>query len=293
MTEPKRTYETERTHRFRAGDTNLGDASTISNIERFGLSVWHIKEHDQDRTYFSYTQGLFDTTGYPELIVVGLLMDTAHVLLNESAQLLRKGVDVTQGRHAELLGEVECEFRPVASKWIKHLMHKTVRYYEDVDFPVLQVIYPDLENRFPGEEGFNEYFAQPLLQPDAPETERDQDFWASNDPGSSLFDWKFADPPHTRVFLSETANSGTEPITYVSHDIEDGAWQFLGDLMDAGGGPVISCFHHPIDKDPTLKELADLPLGWCAERTKPGEPWVRRELPPEENSDEDDDLQTT
>jgi hypothetical protein len=41
--------------------------------------------------------------------------------------------------------------------------------------------------------------------------------------------------------------------------------------------PVISCCHHPIDRDPSLKELADLPLGWWAERDKPGEPWIRHQ----------------
>jgi len=35
----------------------------------------------------------------------------------------------------------------------------------------------------------------------------------------------------------------------------------LGNSMSDGGGPVISCFHHPIDRDPSLAELADLPLG--------------------------------
>ena len=61
----------------------------------------------------------------------------------------------------------------------------------------------------------------------------------------------------------------------MSHDEDDGAWQFLGDSMSDGGGPIVSCFHHPIDNDPSLSELADLPLGWAAERAKPGEPWTR------------------
>ena len=114
------------------------------------------------------------------------------------------------------------------------------------------------------------------MQPNAPMTRAENDFWASADPKSSLFNWKFPDDPHARVFLSETVNSGTEPVTYVSHDVEDGAWQFLGDSMSDGGGPVISCLHHPIDRDPSLVELADLPLGWYAERGRVGEPWTRK-----------------
>ena len=110
----------------------------------------------------------------------------------------------------------------------------------------------------------------------------ERDFWASADPSSSLFDWKFTDPPHTKVFLSKPVRTGDEPITYVSHDIEDGAWQFLGDSMDADAKPVICCLHHPIDEDSSLNELADLPLGWLAKRAKPGEPWVRHKREPGE-----------
>jgi hypothetical protein len=181
-----------------------------------------------------------------------------------------------------MVGEVQCEFRPVDPKWVKHLMGWALWYYAGTEFPVLQAVYPDRENRFPGEPGFDEYFQQPLLQPDAPLTNIEEDLRASTDPSSSLCDWKFPDPPHTLAFLSEAVQSGIEPITYVSHDIEDGAWQFLGDSMAGEGRPVISCLHHPIDGDPSLKELADLPLGWCAERAKPGEPWIRHQHEPEE-----------
>jgi hypothetical protein len=159
-------------------------------------------------------------------------------------------------------------------------------YYGGREFPVLQAVYPDRENRFPGEVGFNEYFTQPLLQPGALQTRIEEDFWASNDPGSSLFNWKFPEAPHTGVYLSQTVHEGSEAVTYVTHDPE-GDWQFLGDSMDAGGGPVISCLHHPIDRDPSLNELADLPIGWYAVRNKPGEPWTRAECEPlEQPSDE-------
>ena len=164
-----------------------------------------------------------------------------------------------------------------------HLMGWAVWYYGGSEFPVLQAIYPDLNNRFPEDAGFDAAFQQPLLQPGAPMTDVESDFWASADPDSSLFDWKFPDPPHTRVFLSETVQSGAEPITYVSHDIEDGAWQFLGNRMAGEGKPVIACFHHPVDKDSSLKELADLPIGWWAERATPGEPWIRHQDEPEAN----------
>jgi hypothetical protein len=231
---------------------------------------------------FSYTVGVFDTSGCPEVIAVGLTEKTAHIALNAAVKLLRSGVDLTQGRYRELVGEVECRFAPVDSKWLHHVMGRADWYYTGEDVPVLQLIYPDHENRFQNEDGFEEYFRQPMLAPGTEEGRREHDFWAVNDPSSSLFRWRFPDAPHTRAFLSKTVHEKQEQITYVSHNAEDDTWEFLGDLMAGGGGPVISCLHHPIDDDPTLEELFDLPLGWYASREKPGSPWQRFEHPPEE-----------
>lgn len=281
MTRPCKSFETERTRKFRSLALDQDEQRTIGHIEEFGLSVFHIKA-GASSPGFSYTVGLFDTCGSPELIVVGLKEPMAHFLLNEAAMELRKGTNLSRGRHRELIGEVECEFRPVDLKWTRHLMNWTNWYYASEEVPVLQAVYPDLGNNFPDEPGFNDYFQQPLLQPDTPMREIENDFWSSTDPKSSLFDWKFPDPPHTGVFLSEGIHSGSEAVTYVSRDIEDAAWQFLGDSMAGDSEPVLSCFHHVIDTDPSLKELADLPLGWYAEREKVGEPWLRRKHAMEE-----------
>ncbi len=276
MTTSNPKFQTERTQRFRAGQLSEKDERTIANIETFGCEVVQVKQNGAGPGW-SYTLGVYDTCGKPEVIAVGLYENTAHFLLNEAANRLRNGIDLAAGRHRNMVGEVECEFRLVDPKWVKHLMGWALWYYEGAYFPVLQAVYPDRENRFPEEPGFDVAFQQPLLQPNASSTDVEKDFWASTDPASSLFDWKFPDPPHTRVFLSEAVHSGIEPITYVSHDLEDGAWQFLGESMAGDGKPVLSCFHHPVDADPNLKELADLPLGWWAERAKPGEPWFRHQ----------------
>ncbi|WP_394766699.1 DUF4262 domain-containing protein [uncultured Paludibaculum sp.] len=250
------------------------DESTISNIEEYGCSIVHVAPTHHGSGW-SYSLGVFDTCGGPEIITVGLPHKTAQFAINGAVALLRSGVDLTIGRHTDLVGEVECEFRPVEEKWVAHLMSWAGWYYEGTAFPVLQAVYPDLENRFPWEPGFDVKFVQPLMQAGAPITRVEDDFWASADPDSVLFDWKFEDLPHTQVFLSTAVNSGIEPITYVSHDMEDGAWQFLGDSMSDSGG-VLSCLHHPLEKDHSLIELADLPLGWYAERERRGVPWIRK-----------------
>ena len=271
---PDRKFETARTCQLRAGDLNEHDEGTISNIEKFGCSVVSVKSDGGRAFGWSYTIGVFDTCGKPDLIAVGLDPKVAHSCLNEAVRRQRTGNDLTQGRQNDLIGNVDCEFRPVDPKWVKHLMNWANWYYGRSDYPVLQAIYPDLQNRFSEDNGFNTHFEQPLMQPGAPMTRVEDDFWASQDPKSSLFSWKFSDPPHTGAYLSKAVHTGVEPVTYVSHDEDDGAWQFLGESMIDSGG-VLVCLHHPLDSDPTLTELADLPVGWWAERSKPGEPWIR------------------
>jgi len=281
MAKQGRKFETDRTRRFRESDLSETNARTIDHVERFGCHIVQVKSTGAAHG-FSYTVGVFDTSGRPEVITVGLGLETAAYLLNEAARRLRDGIDLTVGRHLDMLAEVECQFRPVNPVWVKRLMGWALWYYGGSDFPVLQGVFPDRENRFPEEPGFDKAFEAPLLQADTPQTSLEKDFWAAADPDSSLSDWKFSDPPHTVVYLSKAVHTGSEPVTYVSHDIEDGAWQFLGDSMTGGEDPVISCFHHPIDNDRSLGELADLPLGWYAERSGPGEAWVRHRHEPEE-----------
>lgn len=270
-------FATERTRRWKQTELKQEDARTIRHIEETGCSIISVEGASQALSW-SYSIGNFDVCGRSEIITVGLKSGPANYLVNEAVRQLREGVDLTVGRHREMLGDVECEFRTVDPKWVTHLMGWALWYYDHESFPVLQAVYPDLENRFSGEADFDERFAQPSLQTDAPFTQIEQDFWAANDPKSSLFDWPFADGPHTGVFLSKAVHNGTEAIVYVSHD-PDGDWQFLGDSMADGGGPVVVCFHHPVESDTSLKELADLPIGWYAERATSTDAWVWREKP--------------
>lgn len=284
MTRDAPKFQTDRLLRFRATELSEKDQRTISHIEEFGCSVVNVARTKYGLGW-SYTVGVFDTSGKPEIITVGLSPETAHSALNEAVALMRAGVDLANGRHRGLVGQVDCKFHPVDPKWVEHLMGWALWYYDGDVFPVLQAVYPDLQNRFPGEEGFDTAFEQPLMQPGAVMARVENDFWASADPNSSLFNWKFPDPPHAQAYLSETVHKGTEAVTYVSHDAEDGAWQFLGDSMSDGGGPVLSCLHHPIDNDASIAELANLPRGWYAERSKVGEPWIRKQHPNEEKSE--------
>ncbi|MGQ5395455.1 hypothetical protein ACT8ZS_32050 [Paenibacillus sp. M.A.Huq-84] len=65
------------------------------------------------------------------------------------------------------------------------------------------------------------------------------------------------------------------PILYVTHDEDDGMWQFLngGDVNEEDAR--ILGLKEIIDIDPSLVQLSDLPFGWVAWREAVGKQWVR------------------
>jgi len=89
-------------------------------------------------------------------------------------------------------------------------------------------------------------------------------------------DWPFTDPRNVAVFTSSQVVRLRRPILYVSHDVDDGAWQFLtGAERVSTGDAMIVALENMVDHDPSICELADLPCGWSAERDGIGSPWRR------------------
>jgi hypothetical protein len=94
--------------------------------------------------------------------------------------------------------------------------------------------------------------------------------------------WRFADPPNTASITTVHVLERRRPILLVTHDADDGGWQFLcGTTTHPDDGRVIG-LGTAVRLDPTVEELADLPLGWRAWRKAVTEPWQRAQSPDEE-----------
>jgi len=89
--------------------------------------------------------------------------------------------------------------------------------------------------------------------------------------------WPFDDPPNTAAITTADVLEGRAPVALVTHDEDDGAFQFLppgGAPSDWREGRVVG-LRTMLAMDPTLAEVADLPMGWWAWREGPGKPWTR------------------
>jgi len=91
-------------------------------------------------------------------------------------------------------------------------------------------------------------------------------------------DWPFDDPPNLAVIATRPVMSGESWIASVYHDDDDGGWQFHGvETVGVDEAKVVG-LKRVFELDPSIGELADLPLGWQAWRVSRDAPWQRAKL---------------
>ena len=90
--------------------------------------------------------------------------------------------------------------------------------------------------------------------------------------------WPFQDPPNVAVFTVTRIVKLGHPILFVRHDEEDGAWQFHDGGPAASADAMLVSLAYMLKRDPSLAQLADLPLGWQAPRDSATGPWKREKV---------------
>ena len=84
---------------------------------------------------------------------------------------------------------------------------------------------------------------------------------------------RFKDDPKTMVITTKRVINREVMVSIVFHDEEDGMWQFLDGIdTDENSAAVIS-LSEMVSIDPTVEQIADLPLGWVAWRSDLSSEW--------------------
>lgn len=226
-------------------------------IGEYGWYVAMFKE-EPPLPAFAYTIGLWDNYGHPEIISFGLDLDVLGSIINDAGAKVKDGqpieLDIDQDDHLE---SFPVRFRSVAPENIRDHFGYARWYHQYKEFKAVQLFWPDKNGYFPWQ---NEYdhalkFNQPLLD--------------------RVLDFKFFEERNVACFALRQIFKEGKPILFVSHDEEDGAWQFLtgepAELKDL----MVVALEQVVKLDPTINDLFNLSLGESATRKFIGDKWVR------------------
>lgn len=89
--------------------------------------------------------------------------------------------------------------------------------------------------------------------------------------------WPFEEAPNTAVITVRQIMREGAPILRVVL-ANDGEWQFLGWETPETNDAMVVGLSSIVQRDPTIKQLYDLPLGWHAYRHSINEMWIREPL---------------
>jgi hypothetical protein len=131
------------------------DRKLLADVEEYGWHCRHI--HDEGRLpYWTFTIGVFQTWQHPELVVFGLRDTVAHDLLNQLVERVKAGETFGPGRdYDDVLESFGCRFVRVDAQWYSPFLGYAQWFYETEDgFPVLQLVWPDEQGRYPWDEGY-------------------------------------------------------------------------------------------------------------------------------------------
>lgn len=148
------------------------EQKAIDDVTKHGLHIIHVFE-SEECPRFSYTVGLFETYGHPEVIIIGLKPELAQVLLNNMAYDIKSGKRFHHGKfHEDVLDGFLCYFGEVPKSEYRDYVGWDIWFYEGVEFPLLQCVYPTVRGKFVWEEDFPDdarWFCKLITSP-PPET---------------------------------------------------------------------------------------------------------------------------
>ncbi len=235
----------------------------LDDIRRVG---WHILGIEGDETTPSvvHTVGLQKTFGHPEMVMVGLKVDTMMQIVSDLGQRVADGVTISaESELNDVLEGYPVRFEEALPVAHERFLPGAHEFYGESGFKALQCLWPDKAGRFPGDRDVAATCSS--VEPRLGDPE-----WAS-----IYATWAFEESYVVACFTTFHVIDRSKPILRVTHDEEDGAWQFLcGTTNDPSDGRLV-CLKEAVKIDPKVVELADLPVGWCAYRERPDAEWVR------------------
>jgi hypothetical protein len=141
------------------------DEKLLSDVAKFGWHVVGISAED-DLPAFAFSVGLFHNYKHPEILTMGLPIETMHQMINVIGAGVGSGTIFREdSRYADIIADFDCAFIKVSERHYQEHLGYAQWFYQGSDFPVLQCVWPDKQGKFPWDPDFPEALRslQPLL----------------------------------------------------------------------------------------------------------------------------------
>lgn len=142
-----------------------GDDRTKEDIAKFGCSVIHVLE-EGTLPPFTYSIGIQQQTGAPEVVVIGLKRPVAHFVVNEYNRRVCSGEKFEAKKfYSDFLEDFDIFFEEVSVSVYEDYFGQNIDFYGGRNFDVLQMIYPTTKGIWPWDEDAPQSFKewQPIL----------------------------------------------------------------------------------------------------------------------------------
>jgi hypothetical protein len=142
----------------------------LHTIDKFGWQVTGVLPRNREEGHaWSYSTGLFYHYQHPELITFNETTDLRASMINAIGERVRQGEKFEPGpSYADIIGGGHyVQVRPVHVSHYADWVNSSIWFYDwdPASFPLLQCFYPDMNGKFPWENGCEQWAigAQPLL----------------------------------------------------------------------------------------------------------------------------------
>jgi len=128
----------------------LADAKFLANIDEYGWVVTTVFPRSDEGDYFAYSTGLFLRFKQPEVVMVGLSLETMQRIINTIGNQMKQGVNFIPGQdYADLLDGYSCQFKVVDKSHYPERFGWSSWFYEGDEYPTLQCFWPDKNGNYP------------------------------------------------------------------------------------------------------------------------------------------------
>lgn len=137
----------------RDGDLTDQRPHVVDDVREYG---WHVAGVAADDVVpgWAYTIGLWHTYRRPDLAVVGLPVETCMAVVNVVGDQVRAGtvLQVDQPMNG-VLENCTAILRQIRLEWYRDFFGQAIEFYRKPPLPMLQICWPDMEERFAWEDG--------------------------------------------------------------------------------------------------------------------------------------------